>query len=101
MQYKTICLQLLETNDQLRSKRKLLPALEQCANQLKARHEAWKALLSRQKRGSSESQIASEALELALRDMEECLSPASPPNGNEPLSLDAAMAFIRRHTPPA
>ena len=49
--------------------------------------------------GSDPSQIASEALEMALKELEDRLPSASPQNDHEPLSLDAAMAFIRRHTP--
>jgi hypothetical protein len=71
------------------------------ASELKTSHEAWKEQLSGARPGSESSQIASEALELALKDLEERLPSESPPNDHEPLSLDAAMAFIRRHTPRA
>ena len=102
MQYKTIILELLqqrpEMHDQLRKERKLLPTLELYAKELKTSHEAWKELLSQARPGSDPSQIASEALEMALKELEDRLPSASPPDDNEPLSLDAAMAFIRRHT---
>lgn len=105
MQYKTIILQLLqqrqEIHDQLRSQRMLLPTLERYASQLKTRHEAWKDRLSQEKPGSDASQIASEALEIALKELEDSLPSGPPPDESEPLSLEAAMAFIRRHTPPA
>ena len=104
MQYKTIILELLqqrpEIHDELRSNRMLLPTLERYASALKASHEAWKDLLSEAKPNSDASQIASEALEIALKELEDRLSSGSPPDDNEPLSLEAAMAFIRR-TPPA
>jgi len=102
MQYKTIVLELLqqrpEMHEQLRKDRKLLPALEFYAKELKTSHEAWKETLSQTKPGSDPSQIASEAMEMALKELEDCLPSASHPDNNEPLSLDAAMAFIRNHT---
>ena len=102
MQYKTIVLELLqqrtEMHDQLRKERKLLPALEFYARELKSSHEAWKETLSEAKPGSDPSQIASEAMEMAIKELEDRLPSVSPPNGTEPLSLDAAMAFIRNHT---
>ncbi|MCI0657282.1 MAG: hypothetical protein L0170_09455 [Acidobacteria bacterium] len=104
MQYKTIILELLqqrpEIHEQLRQKRILLPTLELFGSELKTRHEAWKERLSQAKPGSEESQIASEALEMALQGLEDLLPSGSPPEDNEPLSLDAAMAFLRHHTPP-
>lgn len=104
MLYKTICLQKIqdrpEMYDRLLKHRTLLPTLERFARQLRSSHLAWKERLLRAKPGSSESQIASEALELALRQLG--LSFGSPPTEEgEPFPLDAAMAFIRRHTPPA
>jgi hypothetical protein len=105
MQYKTICLQMIQDHpelyNRLLSSRTLLPTLACLALLLRDRHAAWKDLLSRSRPGSSESQIASEALELGLKELEDCLSPVSPPGDSDPLSLDEAMAFLRRHTPPA
>jgi hypothetical protein len=102
MQYKTIILHLLEERpeiyDQLRRNRLLLPTLERYARELKTHHEYWKEQLSRTRPGS-ESQIASEALELALKDLVDILLPES--SLDETLSLDAAMAFLRQHMPPA
>jgi hypothetical protein len=102
MQYKTIILELLqqrpEMHDQLRKNRKLLPTLAIYAHDLKTSHEAWTEILSQAKSGSDPSQIASEALEMALKEMEVHLDSGSPRNENEPLSLDAAMASVRRHT---
>jgi len=102
MQYKTIVLELLqqrtELHDQLRRERRLLPAMEQFARELKASHQAWKKQLSELRPGSDPSQITSEALEMAIKELEDRLPPDSPQENNEPLSLDGAMAFIRRHT---
>jgi len=102
MQYKTIIHELLqqrtEMHDQLRKERKLLPAMELYARELKRNHEAWKETLSQLMPGSDPSQIASEALEIALKELEDHLPPVSPQENHEELSLDGAMAFIRRHT---
>jgi len=102
MQYKTIILELLQTrpemHDQLRKNRKLLSALESYAQELKTSHEAWKETLSQANPGSDQSQIASEAMEMACKEMEDRLPSASPLDAAEPLSLDGAMAFVRRHT---
>jgi hypothetical protein len=105
MQYKTIVLQLLEQHPEivirLRSQRLLLPTLESLSTALKSRHEAWKDQLSRRRPGSSASQIASEALEIALKEVEDRFSSASPAEESVACTLEGAMAFIRRHSPPA
>ncbi len=102
MQYKTIVLQLLEQHpeiyDPLRKQWKVLPTMEHYARELRNLHLAWQETLSRAIPGSDPSQIASEALELALKDLEDRLPSGSPRDGQEALSLDQAMAFIRRHT---
>jgi hypothetical protein len=59
---------------------------------------AWKETLGKKRPGSSQEQIASEALEIAVKELEDRLPPASRPSDNETLSLDAAMASIRKHT---
>jgi hypothetical protein len=105
MQYKTMVLELIqerpELHDRLRSQRTLLPALEFYAKGLKASHEVQKILLSQANPGSDPSQIASEALEIALKELEDSLATGSPPDESEPIAIEAAMAFLRRHTPPA
>jgi hypothetical protein len=103
MQYKTIVLQLLEQHpelyDPLRRQRRMLPTLEYYGRELKTLHEAWKEVLAQVTPDSDPSQIVSEALELALKDLMDLLPAGSPRDGQEALSLDEAMAFIRRHTP--
>lgn len=102
MQYKTIVLELLqqrpEIHEQLRMNRRLLPTVELYARELKASHETWKETLGQERPGSEPSQIASEAMEMALKELEDRLPSASQPDDNEPFSLDAAMASIRNHT---
>jgi hypothetical protein len=105
MQYKTIVLELLqqhpEIHQQLQSRRTLLATMELYARELKTSHEAWKARLCQALPGSNPSQIASEALEIALWELEDVLQSEFPPDESEPLTLEGAMAFIRGHSPPA
>ena len=107
MHYKTIVLELIEQHpilhNRLRASRTLLEAVNRHATALKACHESWKNRLAEARPGSEASQIANEALELALQELQADLQQASSPSETEtePLSLDAAMAFIRRHTSPA
>jgi hypothetical protein len=103
--YKTIVLELIQQHpdlhDQLCRNRQLLPTLERVAKALRHRHESWKLHLSKVEPQSDPSQIASEALEIALKELEDCLPTGFPPDDSEPLSLEAAMAYVRNHTPPA
>jgi hypothetical protein len=108
MHYKTITLELLQDqypplHERLRQERKLLEAMELHAAALKRYHETWMDRLALAKPGNEESQIAAEALELAIEDLKEDLRSESPPDGSqtEEPSLEAAMAYLRRHTPPA
>lgn len=77
MQYKTITLGLLQDRptfyEQLRSSKRLLPAMESYAIELKASHEAWKKAIARKYPGSHPSQVASEALELAIQEIRDRL----------------------------
>lgn len=102
MHYKTIILEMLEQRPQihqeLRQSRKLLPTLEFYASELKDSHEDWKDRLLQAKPESDPSQIASEAMELALKELEDRLPSESNPHETEALSLDRAMAHINRPT---
>jgi hypothetical protein len=105
MQYKTIVLALMQQRPQmeeeLRKNRKLLPTLESYAQELKASHESWQETLSEGRPGSDPSQIASEAMEMAIKELEDRLPSVYPPGDKETLSLDAALAFINNiHTLP-
>ena len=105
MLYKTIALELLqdqpELYERLRSSKRLLPSMEAYAIELKAFHDAWKDRIIRSNPAADPTQIASEALEMAIRDLRDRLPCESPKDEAEPLSLDAAMDFLRRRTPPA
>src|SRR5665213_1479942 len=102
MQYKTIVLELLkertELHEQLRLTRRLLPTLETCSRELKASHETWMETLTQTNPGSDPSQIASEALELAIRELEDRLPSASKADEDGTLSLDQAMASVVSRT---
>jgi hypothetical protein len=102
--YKTIVLSLLqmrpEVYHQLRRSRMLMQTLDHYSAVLKTSHETWKERLAQAKPGTGESELASEALEIALQEFEDCLTSGPLPNGSRPLSLDAAIAFIRGRTPP-
>jgi hypothetical protein len=103
MQYKTLVLQLLrqrrELHNQLKNSRTLLQAVDRYALELKTGHEAWQASLSQARPGSDPSQIKSEALEMALKDLEERLP--APEEDSEALSLEGAIEFVRKRMPPA
>ena len=105
MRYKTITLGLIEAqpelHERLRQQRTLRPTMEQLASELKTSHESWRARLRETRPGSDPAQIAGEALEIAVQELEEALASASRPSEDEPLALEEAMNFIRRHTPPA
>ncbi len=105
MHYKTILLELIrqdrEFHDRMKQSGTLASSLDRFALELKSRHDTWKQELSRLRPTSDPTSIASEALELALREMENRFASESPAEGSSPLSLDDAMAFIRRPTPTA
>lgn len=105
MMYKTIALELIqgqpELYERLPSGKRLLPTTEAYAIDLKKLHEAWEEQLDQARPGSDPSQIASEALEIAIAEFQERLPSASETGETEPVSLDAMMSYIRRHTPPA
>jgi hypothetical protein len=106
MQYKTIILELLQDRPalykRLRSSNRLLPTLDATAAELKARHEHFKATIASRRPDSHPIQTASEAMELAIAELQGRLpSESPPPAADETFSLDAAMSHIRQHTPSA
>jgi hypothetical protein len=98
MQYKSIILEMLqhrpELHEQLRQERTLLRTLEIYARELKESHEAIREQLRQARPDSDPQQISSEAFEMALKELEDRLPPASQ-EGRDILSLDAAMAHIQ------
>lgn len=106
MLYKTMVLEFLQEqlptlHEQLRASRTLLSTVNAYAADLKSSHAAWMADFRSTRPDGDSSQMASEALERALEEMQERLRDEFSPDETGPLTLEAAMAFIRRHTPPA
>jgi hypothetical protein len=108
MHYMTIVQELIQDqypalHEQHRASRTLLSTVTLHAAALKRYHETRMDQIAHARPGSEESQIASEALELAIEDLREDLHLASPTDDSseEGLSLDGAMSFSRTHTPPA
>ena len=101
MQYKTIVHELLqeqtELHEELRRTRRVLATIESYARDLKASHERWIQTLSQGSPPGDTARITSQALEMAVSELQERLQSASP-ESEETLSLDAAMAFIQRPT---
>jgi hypothetical protein len=103
MQYKTIILELIRSRPDLHRRLKdsktLLATVEHTAILLKASHEAWMEELRGTRPGSDSAQIASEALEIALKVIEETLPDGSRPDDAEPRFLGDAMATLLGKTP--
>ena len=106
MLYKTIALGLLEEHPTLHQELcthgTLLQTMEHYASELKTRHDYWKNALHQSQPGSDPLHMSSKALELALQDLRDALPAVSSPSDapEEAPSLDEAMRFLRRHTPP-
>lgn len=102
MQYKVMVLALLlqrpHMQQQLRKERRLLETMEDYAQELEGRYEAWRNLISAAP-GYKPNRIKSRAMELAVQQLEDHLPPASLENGSD-LSLEEVVAFINRHTWP-
>ena len=101
MKYKTIVLRLLKQRprlrEQLRQSSQLLPTMERYARELKKSHEAWKDRLLQARPQSDPNQIAAEAMELALKDLEDCL-PSKLHQDESDALLDQVMAQVSSHT---
>lgn len=102
MQYQPIVQGLLEQQTELHEKlrlaRRLLPTIKAYARELKASHEEWTETLSAARPDSNPMQLESEALEIAVKEMEDRLESESKPNDQDALSLDAAMASLKAPT---
>jgi hypothetical protein len=102
MLYKTIVLELLQERPQmhekLRQERQLLATVNRYSKELMASHEELKQQLTQAKPGYDPAQIASQAMELAIQELIERLPSESTPSDEE-LSLDEAIAHVRRPSP--
>lgn len=105
MRYKTIVLELLQDRptmyDRCIRERTLLATLDFYATELRNSHLDWMELLTQRNPISDPNQIASEAIEIAVEELVKHLPSELPAATNETLSLDAAVAYIRSHTPTA
>ncbi len=107
MLYKTIILELLQDQypklyERLRSSRTLLSTLDDQAAALRRYHQTRMDELAQAKPDSDPAQVASQALELAIEDLRDSLpSESEPTDADEIFSLDAAMGYLKRHTPHA
>jgi hypothetical protein len=105
MHYKTIILERIRQDRELHNRLKqsgtLAATLDQYAQELKRLHEALKADLAMARPQSDPGSINSEALEMALNEMENRFASESPSDDANSLSLEGAMAFLRRATPTA
>lgn len=97
--YKTIVLELLKDrptlHEQLRRSDTLMESMEQLAMALRSCHIGWMMQLSARMPGSDPSQLSSEALELAVSELQDDLPLESQASDAAPetLSLDAAMIY--------
>jgi hypothetical protein len=81
-----------------------LQTVERSTSLLKERHGSWTEVRTRQRPASDPHQMASQALALAVQEMRDTVPAASTTNAakaQETRCLGAAMASLRRHTPPA
>lgn len=100
MKYKTIVLELLqqrtELHEQLRLTRRLRPTMEALATDLRELHLSWTETLSAARPGSDPSQISSEAMELALKGLEDRLPSVSQERGELPTLTNVTAILVGR-----
>jgi hypothetical protein len=107
MRYKTLVHELLQDrypalHERLRRERTLLMTLDRLAIELKDAHVAWRNRLRRASPGRDYGQIMSEALELAIEQLQAHLrSESEASDADATFNLDEAMASIRPPTPNA
>jgi hypothetical protein len=105
MQYKTIVMELLEQHPQihesLKRERRLLAMIESLARELKATHEQILRDLSEQQPpplGDGSSGISSQAMEMAIAELQELLAILSGDENDDTLNLDQFMALLLQHS---
>ncbi len=107
MQYKTIGMELLEQrpvlHESLKRERRLLKTIESLARELKATHEQFISDLSGQQPPQNQSGtfsgISSQAMEMAIAELQDRLAILSGDETDEALSLDQIMAQVLQHSP--
>jgi hypothetical protein len=80
MQYKSIVLEMIrdrpELYESLRSSKRLLTAMEAYAGELREMHQELRTAVARRQPGSDPNQIAAEALEMAIGELQDRLPSA-------------------------
>lgn len=106
MQYKTIVMELLEQHpplhETLKRDRRLLETIESLARELKATHEQTISDLSEQQPplpGDGSSGISSQAMEMAIAELQGRLAILSGGENDETLNLDQIMAQVIQRLP--
>lgn len=104
MQYRTIIHELMRQRpslyEELSSSNTLTSTLTQAASKLRDNHLRLVEQLRQEQPEAAEMQLKNVALEIAIEEFRQDLPIESRPVDPDPFPLDAAMAFIRRHTPP-
>jgi hypothetical protein len=100
MLYRTILLhhiqELPHLYDRLLKERTLLTTLDRYAGELRESYQAWQRRIRMKEPAKAESQIASEAIKLALVGLK-IASPSEPLQSSaSPLTLSGAIAFLNR-----
>ena len=102
MLYRTITLEMIrerpELYEQLRSSKRLLPAMDAYAAELRAAHKVWMETIAWERPGGDPRQVGAEALELAIREMRGRLPSGS--TEGEAGSPDATTTLTHPGTPP-
>lgn len=88
-------------DEELPAQRPRPQAPDRSSTGLKASHDFWTDQIARARPHTAPDQIASEALEMALEELQNRLSAESQASWilAEPLSPGGARASVRRHTP--
>ncbi|HVX09893.1 MAG TPA: hypothetical protein VHC22_01710 [Pirellulales bacterium] len=101
--YKTIVLELLwdrpALHEQLRASGTLQASMEQLAVAFRACHLDRMKELAESRPGSDPVQLSSEAMELALTELQDILPSELESEDTEVFSLHQAMTFLHRHMP--
>lgn len=101
--YKTIVLELLRDrpalHEQLRVSGTLQASMEQLAVAFRACHLEHLKELAESRQASDPAQLSSEAMELAVKELQDSLPGELASEDTELFSLDQAMTFLHRHMP--
>ena len=98
MQYKTIVMELIEQrphlHEKLKRERKLLSTMERVARELKASREEIRRDLASEQPHMEASLISSQAMAMAISELEARMPPERPNEEKDELSLDQITASL-------